>query len=52
MDQNKPADDKQPVEGKTKLDELPGNNGQFGTDNATEDYKPLKPEPPATGGRG
>ena len=27
---------------------LPGNHGQFGTDNATEDYKPLKEEPPAS----
>ena len=34
------ADDKPAAE------KLPGNHGQFGTDNATEDYKPLRQEPP------
>ncbi len=29
-----------------KPETLPGNYGQFGTDNATEDYRPLRPEPP------
>lgn len=46
MDDKKPAPEK-----------LPGNHGQFGTDNATEDYKRLKEdlpasEPPERGGRG
>lgn len=36
MDDEKPA-----------ADRLPGNHGQFGTDNATEDYKPLAPATPS-----
>ena len=28
-------------------DPLPGNHGQFGADDATEDYKPLKDQPAA-----
>ena len=33
-------DDNAPAE------KLPGNHGQFGRDNATEEYKPLQPNTP------
>ena len=39
------------AEGDTEKGKLPGNHGQFGETNATEDYKPLReapaPSPPA-----
>lgn len=32
---------------KPRADKLPGNHGQFGNDNATEEYEPLQPGVPA-----
>ncbi len=36
-----PVDDDKPA-----ADKLPGNHGQFGNDNATEEYEPLQPATP------